>query len=64
MGWKRGLRSWRFRMSMDVHTPVGITFSMLGFRPVEAILFARSPAGIITGSSRIPPRGDEQPCRS
>jgi len=47
MGWKRDLRSWRFRMVWMFILLAGVTFSMLGFRPVEAILFAQVANGIL-----------------
>lgn len=47
MGWKRDLRSWRFRMVWMFILLAGVTFSMLGFKPVEAILFAQVANGIL-----------------
>ena len=47
MGWKRDLRSARFRMVWMFILLAGVTFSMLGFKPVEAILFAQVANGIL-----------------
>ena len=47
MGWKRDLRSARFRMVWMFILLAGVIFSMLGFRPVEAILFAQVANGIL-----------------
>jgi NRAMP (natural resistance-associated macrophage protein)-like metal ion transporter len=47
MGWKRDLRSWRFRMVWMFILLAGVLFSMLGFKPVEAILFAQVANGIL-----------------
>jgi Mn2+/Fe2+ NRAMP family transporter len=46
-GWKRDLRSARFRMVWMFILLAGVTFSMLGFKPVEAILFAQVANGIL-----------------
>jgi len=47
MGWKQDLRSWRFRMVWMFILLAGVLFSMLGFKPVEAILFAQVANGIL-----------------
>ncbi len=47
MGWKRDLRSARFRMVWMFILLAGVLFSMLGFKPVEAILFAQVANGIL-----------------
>jgi NRAMP (natural resistance-associated macrophage protein)-like metal ion transporter len=47
MGWKRDLRSWRFRMVWMFILLAGVLFAMLGFKPVEAILFAQVANGIL-----------------
>ena len=47
MGWKRDLRSARFRMVWMFILLAGVTFSMLGFKPVDAILFAQVANGIL-----------------
>jgi Mn2+/Fe2+ NRAMP family transporter len=47
MGWKRDLRSWRFRMIWMFILLAGVLFAMLGFKPVEAILFAQVANGIL-----------------
>ncbi|MCI0523540.1 MAG: Nramp family divalent metal transporter [Bacteroidales bacterium] len=46
-GWKRDLASWRFRMIWMFILLAGTLFSMLGFRPLEAILFAQAANGIL-----------------
>ena len=47
MGWKRDLHSWRFRMIWIFILLAGILFSMIGFKPLEAILFAQAANGIL-----------------
>jgi len=47
MGWKRDLRSWRFRMIWMYILLAGTLFAMLGFKPLEAILFAQVANGIL-----------------
>ena len=47
MGWKRDLRSWRFRIVWMFILLAGVLFAMLGFKPVEAILFAQVANGIL-----------------
>ncbi len=47
MGWKRDLRSWRFRMIWMFILMAGVLFAMLGFKPLEAILFAQVANGIL-----------------
>jgi len=47
MGWKRDLRSARFRMIWMFILMAGVLFAMLGFKPVEAILFAQVANGIL-----------------
>ncbi len=47
MGWKRDLRSWRFRMIWMFILLAGTLFAMLGFKPLEAILFAQVANGIL-----------------
>lgn len=47
MGWKRDLRSWRFRMIWMFILLAGVLFAMLGFKPIEAILFAQVANGIL-----------------
>jgi len=47
MGWKRDLRSARFRIVWMFILLAGVLFSMLGFKPVEAILFAQVANGIL-----------------
>ncbi|MCK7535336.1 MAG: hypothetical protein MZV63_32320 [Marinilabiliales bacterium] len=54
-GWKRDLHSWRFRMVWMFILLAGTLFSMLGFKPLEAILFAQAANGILAaGDSRLP----------
>ncbi len=47
MGWKRDLRSWRFRMIWMFILLAGTLFAMQGFKPLEAILFAQVANGIL-----------------
>jgi manganese transport protein len=47
MGWNRDLRSARFRMIWMFILLAGVLFAMLGFKPVEAILFAQVANGIL-----------------
>lgn len=47
LGWKRDMSSWRFRMVWMFILLTGTLFSMLGFRPLEAILFAQAANGIL-----------------
>jgi Mn2+/Fe2+ NRAMP family transporter len=47
MGWKRDLHSWRFRMIWMFILLAGILFAMIGFKPLEAILFAQAANGIL-----------------
>ena len=46
-GWKRDLNSWRFRMIWMFILLAGTLFSLLGFKPLEAILFAQAANGIL-----------------
>ena len=47
LGWKKDLRSWKFRMVWMSVMAIGILFSLLGLRPIEAILFAQAANGIL-----------------
>ena len=47
MGWKRDLHSWRFRMIWMFILLAGMLFSMVGFKPLQAILFAQAANGIL-----------------
>ena len=47
LGWKTDLRSWRFRGVWLFILLAGMTFSLLGFRPLEAIVFAQATNGIL-----------------
>jgi NRAMP (natural resistance-associated macrophage protein)-like metal ion transporter len=47
MGWKRDLKSWRFRIIWMIILLVGVLFSMVGFKPLEAIVFAQAANGIL-----------------
>jgi manganese transport protein len=47
MGWKRDMRSWRFRLVWMVILLTGILFASIGFSPLEAILFAQAANGIL-----------------
>jgi manganese transport protein len=47
LGWKKDLRSWRFRLVWMLILFAGLIFSLLGLRPIEAILFAQAANGIL-----------------
>lgn len=47
LGWKMDLTSWRFRMIWMFILFTGVTFSMVGFKPLEAIVFAQAANGIL-----------------
>lgn len=47
LGWKRDLTSWRFRMIWMFILFTGVTFSLVGFKPLEAIVFAQAANGIL-----------------
>jgi manganese transport protein len=47
MGWKRDMRSWRFRLVWMVILLTGILFASIGFSPLEVILFAQAANGIL-----------------
>jgi manganese transport protein len=47
LGWKKDLRSWRFRMIWMAILSIGTLFALLGFRPIEAIVFAQAANGIL-----------------
>jgi manganese transport protein len=47
LGWEKDLRSWRFRLIWMFILFAGVLFSLLGFRPVEAIVFAQAANGIL-----------------
>ncbi len=47
LGWKKDLRSWKFRMVWMAILAIGTVFALLGFRPIEAIVFAQAANGIL-----------------
>ncbi len=47
LGWKRDLKSWKFRAVWMIILIIGIAFSVIGFKPLEAILFAQAANGIL-----------------
>ncbi len=47
MGWRSDLKSLRFRLVWGTILLTGIAFSLLGFKPLEAILFAQAANGIL-----------------
>jgi Mn2+/Fe2+ NRAMP family transporter len=47
MGWKKNLRSWRFRLVWMFILFAGVLFSLLGLKPIEAIVFAQAANGIL-----------------
>jgi len=46
-GWKKDLKSWRFRAIWMFILFAGTIFSVIGFKPIEAILFAQAANGIL-----------------
>jgi NRAMP (natural resistance-associated macrophage protein)-like metal ion transporter len=53
LGWKRDLRSARFRLVWGAILGAGTAFSVSGFKPLEAILFAQAANGILLPVSAI-----------
>lgn len=47
LGWKKNLKSWRFRIVWIVILLIGVSFSISGFKPLEAIVFAQAANGIL-----------------
>jgi manganese transport protein len=47
LGWEKNLKSWRFRSIWLSILFIGTLFSLLGFKPLEAIVFAQAANGII-----------------
>jgi NRAMP (natural resistance-associated macrophage protein)-like metal ion transporter len=47
LGWKRDLKSRRFRLVWMAILLVGVFFSVIGFKPLEAILFAQAANGVL-----------------
>jgi len=47
LGWEKNIRSTRFRMIWIFILAVGMTFSMIGLKPIEAIVFAQVANGIL-----------------
>jgi NRAMP (natural resistance-associated macrophage protein)-like metal ion transporter len=47
LGWKRDLHDWRFRLVWMFILITGVSFSLLGFKPIEAIVFAQAANGIL-----------------
>jgi len=47
LGWKKDLKSWRFRVVWIVILLIGLFFSISGFKPLEAIVFAQAANGIL-----------------
>ena len=47
LGWKRNLKDIKFKLVWIVILLIGITFSALGFKPVQAIVFAQITNGIL-----------------
>jgi len=47
LGWKKDLKSWRFRAVWILILLTGVTFSVIGFKPIEAIIFAQAANGIL-----------------
>ncbi len=47
LGWKNDIRSWRFRLVWIVILLIGVIFALIGFKPVEVILFAQAANGIL-----------------
>jgi manganese transport protein len=47
LGWENNLKSWRFRLVWMFILFTGVIFSLLGFKPIEAIVFAQAANGIL-----------------
>jgi len=47
LGWKTDLKSLRFRLVWIFILLVGVSFSVMGFKPLEAIVFAQAANGIL-----------------
>ena len=47
LGWKTDMRSWRFRAVWICILLAGVGFAVLGFRPIEVIVFAQAANGIL-----------------
>ena len=47
LGWRPDIKSWRFRMIWISILLVGVIFTTIGFKPLEAILFAQAANGIL-----------------
>lgn len=47
LGWKPGLKSWKFRLVWMTIVILGIVFSSLGLKPVEVIQFAQIANGLV-----------------
>ncbi|MDZ4204387.1 MAG: Nramp family divalent metal transporter [Bacteroidales bacterium] len=47
LGWQGGLKSWRFRMVWMTILLVGVILSVIGLKPIEAIVFAQAANGIL-----------------
>ncbi len=47
LGWKKDLKSWKFRAVWILILLTGVTFSVIGFKPIEAIIFAQAANGIL-----------------
>jgi manganese transport protein len=47
LGWKMDLKSWRFRVVWIFILAVGVFFSIIGLKPLEAIVFAQAANGIL-----------------
>jgi Mn2+/Fe2+ NRAMP family transporter len=47
LGWENNLKSWRFRLVWMFILFTGVIFSLFGFKPIEAIVFAQAANGIL-----------------
>ena len=47
LGWNPDMRSWRFRAVWMCILLAGVAFAVLGFRPIEVIVFAQAANGIL-----------------
>lgn len=47
LGWERDLRSWRFRIIWLVIIITGLAFALMGFKPLDAIVFAQAANGVL-----------------
>jgi Mn2+/Fe2+ NRAMP family transporter len=55
LGWKKDLKSWWFRAVWIFILMVGVIFSVIGLKPLEAIVFAQAVSVDITLLAQLKP---------